>query len=247
MDERKLSELFNAAVPDAPPPSFDDRDIAAASNRQRARQRALLGGSALGVAILAGVSALAMALWTTAGTESGTAANAGAPAPAVAGPTGNAGAAPNEVPQEDASHQSASDKSFPVETSKQGDESAGNAGPSGPCEKADPELAAALAGELRAADSFLTATELPATVLCPAGGRAAAARVSGGVVSVVVWPRDSRLSTPLSRSAAGAREGMAPTASGGTVLMVSEPDPGSSGAPLADRLDAIARRLATKY
>ncbi|HEV2782006.1 MAG TPA: hypothetical protein VGX25_21665, partial [Actinophytocola sp.] len=131
MDERKLGELFRDAVPDAPPPSFDYDDVAAESGRQRVRRRnALLGGSALGIALLAGATVLGVALWKGAEAP-GTASTAGAP---FVGGSGNAEVAPNEVPSEDARRSSpkaasgAQDNSFPPEVPKQGGPPSGNAG-----------------------------------------------------------------------------------------------------------------------
>jgi len=169
MDERKLGELFREAVPDVPPPSFGHGDITAESNRQRTRhRRALLGGSALAVAILAVAGVLGVALWKGTGTENGA---------VVADSSGNGPHAPNEVPSEGVPRAAAgggtADESFSAESPKQGGTPTGNAGPAGPgstprgCDKADPELAAALAGELRAAPSSAVPA---ANVYCPPGG-----------------------------------------------------------------------------
>jgi len=63
MDEKKLQALFGDAVPDAPEPTFGLGDVRAESGAQRTRHRnLLLGGSALGIAILTGVTVLGVAL-----------------------------------------------------------------------------------------------------------------------------------------------------------------------------------------
>src|SRR6266511_730647 len=115
MDERKLNELFRDAVPDAPTPSFGAADIVLESGRQTLRKRnALLGGSALGLAILAGAAVLSVALWKGTDSKEGTAAGA----PMVAGSTGNRDVLPNEVPNEDAQPPAApggADSSFSAE------------------------------------------------------------------------------------------------------------------------------------
>jgi hypothetical protein len=247
MDERKLGELFRAAVPDAPPPSFDHTDIATESNRQRVRRRnALLGGSALGVALLAGAAVLGVALWK--GTEAGDATST-ANGPFVASGSGNGGAVPNEVPNEDAERSaggSASDNSFPPEAPKQGGPLSGNAGPTGPgstpsgCEKADLELAAALAGELQAAVNDM----LPADVPCPPNSRGAAFRVDGGIVSVIVTPKDAQLPSPVAGQPEGTAVRPATASDGRHVVLVSEPAVGSTDPPLETRLQDIANTVA---
>ena len=136
MDEGKLSEVFGAAVPDPPPPTFGVHDVVAESNRVRIRNRkALLGGSVLGVALLAGVGVLGVALWK--GTDARDSAGSAA-APAVVDSTGNGKIGQNEVPNEGspqlpkAADGGSADHSLSAESPKQGGTSTGNAGPSGP-------------------------------------------------------------------------------------------------------------------
>ena len=96
MDEKKLAELLKDAVAETPPPTFGASDVARESDRQRVRHRnGVLAGSAFGVALLAGATALGVALWT--GSDAATdAANAESVA---SGSNGNA--APYELPDED--------------------------------------------------------------------------------------------------------------------------------------------------
>ncbi|HEV8555004.1 MAG TPA: hypothetical protein VGR06_01225 [Actinophytocola sp.] len=251
MDERKLGELFSAAVPNVPPPSFNHRDVVAESHRVQAQRRrtALLGGSALGIAILAGAAVIGVALWT--GTDANTVATSAGGSGEVVGSTRNAPAAPNEVPREDASP---SDKSLSAESPKQGGTPTGNAGPPGPgtapsgCEKADPELAAALAGELRAADST---TQRPPNLFCPPNSRGVALPVTdasgnSGLISLVVAPKEGVFGS-LTQDKPQNTELRTGTASGGRhVVLLSEPGTGSVDAPFEFDLQNIVDRLAKR-
>jgi len=197
VDEKKLREVFGEAVPEAPPPTFQIGEVRSESRRQRTRHRnALLGGSALGIAVLTGAAVLGVALWK--GTDSNDASTA-AGAPMFDGSSSNATSGSSDVPHEVQPPRAASggteqDKSFPTESPKQGGTSTGNAGPSGPgstligCGQADRELAAALAGELPAAASPKL---LNAKVACPQGARSFAVEVTDGdrtgIVSVVEY------------------------------------------------------------
>jgi hypothetical protein len=251
MDERKLGELFRDAVPDVPPPSFDVFSVEAESNRLRKRRKtALMGGSAAVVVVVALAGVLSMALWR--GTNSTT---SGALAP-VSGSSGNAAGGSNEVPNEDAQQSTgggASDRSFSAESPKQGGPPSGNAGPSGPgstlsgCEKAAPELAAALAGELRAAVS----AQRPADIGCPAVSRGVSFLVSDpaghkGIVSLVVAPANAEFGNPLAGQPSGSELRATTTSDGRHLVLVSEPVAGSTDAPFKSDLQRIVDKLATK-
>jgi hypothetical protein len=247
VDERKLNELFRAAVPQVPPSTFDHEDIAAESSRQRTRRTALLGGSAIGLAILAGAAVLGVALWKgTGGTENGSAGSAAAPM--IAGSSSNAVNAPNEVPNGDAeSSGGASDRSVSAESPKQGGTPSGST-PRG-CEQADPELAAALAGELRAAAHSSIPTDqsgLPAKLPCPSGGRGVAFGVDGGIVSLVVLPKDAQLTDPLDGQPSTAALRATSTVDGRHVILVSAPS-GTGTAPFEATLQDIVVRLAARF
>lgn len=253
MDERRLAELMNDAVAEAPPPSFDERDVAMASERLRVRRRnGLIAGSAATVAALAGASVLAMALWT--GSTSENQATSGADKAS----SSNGNAAPYEVPNEaeedSASAERGDQKDVPSETPKQGGSSSGNAGPAGPggtpsgCEKADRELAAALAGELPAAASYDRDAPQSVELHCPAGSSGAAFPVregqQNGTVSVVLIPADGP--QPAWQLPQGADLSEARTADDETVVVISVPASGKD-APLAGDLDAIAAGVAARY
>jgi hypothetical protein len=241
VDERKLSEMFQNAVPDAPPPSFDYDDVAVESGRQRVRRRnALLGGSALGIALLAGATVLGVALWKGTGTTNGV-SPANAP---LAG--GNAEAAPNEVPSEDAGRSAsggAQDRSFSAEVPKQGGPPTGNAGTQEPgstssgCGQADGELAAALAGELPSAAPSLTGFR---EASCSPNVRTAAVRVDGGVVTLLVYLPGAQAGSPPHNAAVRALT----TADGRRVVLMSQPDFDGQDPPLENELQGMAERLA---
>jgi hypothetical protein len=250
MDERKLGELFNAAVPNVPPPSFHHRDVVLESHRVQAQRRrtALMGGSALGIVLLAGAAVIGVALWT--GTDANTVATSAGGSGGVVESTRNAPAAPNEVPREDAS---SSDKSLSAESPKQGGTSTGNAGPPGPgtapsgCEKADPELAAALAGELRAADSG----QRPPNLFCPPNSRGVALQATdasgnSGLISLVVAPKDGVFGSLTEGKPQGTQLRPATAKDGRHVVLISEPGTGSVEAPFEFDLQGIVQRIADR-
>jgi hypothetical protein len=236
MDERQLSELFQTAAHDVPPPSFDAADIAAQSRRITDRRRAMVvGGSSLAVVLLA------VGLFVGLGgfprtPSSSTAASAGT---ADSGPgQGKQNAAPNAAPR------------FPAATPLQGGVSAGRVGPpvadTAPdtgCGPADRALAVALASEFPAAG----ATGLHATTLmCPNGARWAGYLVHDGAntgdLIVVVTPGDEAPSLP----ADGASRASAAAGGHRVVVVLSVPAPSSPGTPFADRLTGIASDIAGK-
>jgi hypothetical protein len=251
MDERRLSELLKDAVADAPPATFGVTEVAAESERQRVRHRnGLLAGSALGVAMLAGATALGVALWTgpdapTEATSAGGAASGS-----------NEDAAPYEVPDEDnkAAPQTESggdQEVIPPESPKQGGTSDGNAGSAGPgsapsgCEQADRELAAALAGELPAAANVKLDDARPVQFTCPNGSRGAAFLVSGGAtgeISVILVRPD--VSSPAFQTDDGSVRAEARTDAGTIVIAISEPRSAGENAPYGADLQRIAVELA---
>ena len=255
MDEKKLQALFRDAVPDAPDPTFSLGDVRAESGAQRTRHRnLLLGGSALGIAILAGATVLGVALWR--GTDSQGAATA-ASAPGVDASSGNNGNRSSDLSHEDprvASGGAEQQKSFPPESPKQGGTSTGNAGPPGPgstlqgCGQADRELAAALAGELPAAANH---DLLAATAVCPYGSVAVAVQVTQndrrGLLTVVLTPVDGKVDYPVDGSPQGTVVGTSKTNSGRAVYVITEPGDGQLEAPFDGEVQRIADGLAKKY
>lgn len=250
MDERKLSELLRDAVADAPAPTFDQNDVVRASERQRLRQRnRILSGSALGVALMAGATALSVALWTAAHSADRSDAAEGVAAP------GNESTAPYELNEEkDAEARAQSDggggdpNSSP-ESRKQGRTPGEDAGPAGPgstssrCEQADRELAAALAGELPAA--ALSEQPLPTAYLCGQSDTSVTYDLPDGSVVATLVP-------PNSMSAIGQEPGTelaradAPAPDGSTVVIVSTAPAGGTP-PYADHLHEWARGVAEGY
>jgi hypothetical protein len=245
MDERKLGELFRDAVPDAPPPSFNMGDVVVESARQTQRKRnALLGGSVLGIALLTGITALGVALWS--GTDNSDGSVLANSAPEVA-TNGNGAPGSNETTNEDSQRSAGgSQPSFSAEAPKQGGPPTGNAGPLGPgstpggCGQAAPELAAALAGELRA---VALPDPVPAAMVCPDGTRAASFPLSEsgrtGTLTVLVVPASQTFASPP-----GATIGVAKAADGRQIYAVSVSSGGSSSGPYASEVQNIARRLA---
>ncbi|OLF09476.1 hypothetical protein BLA60_20180 [Actinophytocola xinjiangensis] len=241
MDEHKLSELLRDAVADVPPPTFDQGDVVRESARQRVRRRnGLLTGSALGVALLAGATALSVALWT--GTDSSGQPNAasGDSAP------GNGTTAPYELEEEKAADapSAGGDTNSSPESRKQGRTSGEEAGPAGPgstpsgCEQADRELAAALAGELPAA-------ALPAYYTCPSDVTNITYDLYGGRLTVMLLDAGSLMASD-DEPGWTMRQAVAETADGRHVMIFSAArDPGTP--PFADELEDLAERVAGHY
>lgn len=254
MDERKVADLFRAAVHEAPPASFDHADVVAESGRQSARaRRTLLAGSALGVSVLLGAGAAAVALWTGSG---GTAGTASAP---MSGGGSNNGVVSNEerLPAAAGEGSIAADQaappSVPSDAPKQGGASIGQAGPSGSgstpqgCGQADRELVAALADELPAAAG---SDPLPANLNCPVGSRGVTVvlrdDVGFGEFTVVLVPADADLTKqdPTRDVAMGSVTATARTADGAQVVVVSQPKLGATMPPFGSAVQPVAAALA---
>jgi hypothetical protein len=252
MDERKLAELLRDAAADTPPPSFDENDVARESARLTRRRNGILKGSAFGVAILAGASALGVALWT--GPYSAEQSNEANSAAA----DGNTSAAPYELPQEDSADAPKAERenvpeNAPSESRKQGRPSSGDAGSSGPgstpsgCEKADRELAAALAGELPAAANLSPNQAQSVELVCPQGSRGAMFRVvdsgqSGSVSAVIVQP--TAKAPTWTNVPVGTQRGSATMDDGSTVYVLSEPRMDGEIAPFGDDVQQAAAGIA---
>lgn len=249
MDEDRLAELLKDAVADTPPPTFTHADVTKESARQRVRRRnGLLAGSAFGVAVLAGATALGVALWTGQGwpsevTSAGSADSAG-----------NGNAAPYELPDEDSGAAEQTERGgeqvFPPETRKQGRTPEGNGGssdsastPSG-CEQVDRELAAALAGELPDTASVKVEDAVPADWSCPTSGSGAEFTVSGGVISVLLLPANELTAFDAGE---GFAQAQASTSDGRYVLVISSPSGSGGSAPFASDLTRIATEIARIY
>jgi len=248
MDEKKLAELLKDAVADTPPPTFTQADVTRESERQRMRRRnGLLTGSAFGVAVLAGATALGVALWT------GEVSSSGAMSADSAASSGNGISAPDELPDEggNAAPQTERGEGFPPNSPKQGGDSDGNGGPAGPtgtssgCEQVDRELAAALAGELPAAANIKAAEAIPVTLRCDAESSGAAFELPDGRLNVILTsgtPQDM-----AAVAASGGAQASAPTSDGRQVLVVSEPASQGGDVPYASDLSRFAAEIAKIY
>ncbi|MFC4858887.1 hypothetical protein [Actinophytocola glycyrrhizae] len=248
MDENKLADLLKGAVSETPPATFTITDVARESDRQRARHRnGVLAGSAFGVAVLAGATALGVALWT------GPVSTTGAMSAESNASGGNGNAAPYELPEEDnevaAPTERGRAEDSPSETPKQGGYPDGSGGPAGPagtpsgCEQVDRELAAALAGELPAAARIKVDDAVPVSLSCPTGATGAAYDLPGGRISVVILPDDVMIAT---QRPDGVRAD-APTDDGRQVFVVSEPVSPNGTAPFGSDIQRIATDLGQLY
>lgn len=222
MDERELTELFRDAPGEPPEPSFSLHDVTSAARRDSRRRRAVTG-VAVAVALVAGGGGALGAVLSGNPMDTAVTAQAPAhsPAPGVEERSGNGqGDLPGAVGSEQVSP-------------RVGDPTAG-------CAHVDSRLAGALARELD-----MSPAGAAAAPLCGPGVRGAAFKVAGGRVSAMVVPGDAAVQ-PASQpeGTAVAERG---TAGGGTVLVVSNPAPGSTAAPLAGEVDRIAAALAAQF
>lgn len=252
MDEKKLAELFNDAVRDAPPATFGTGDVRQASHRARVKRRnAVVAGSALAFVLLAGGTLTTVAL--SGGMKDTTAANA--PVLAGGGP-GNGGTMYNEgnaeqVPPSPGVRQHTPQLDSRTEPPKQGGAApSGNAGTAGSTPsgcQADRGLAAALAGELPAASQK---TEVAVPFGCPSGARGAAYQITDGTrtgtISIVLLPPGVMSVAPLGSDVYGTANAESATRGGGVLHIVSQPTPGiePAEAPLVDEIARYAARIA---
>jgi hypothetical protein len=251
VDEKKLAELFNDAVRETPPPSFDTGDVRQASHRATVRHRnRLVAGSALALVLLGGAAITTVALSGGQSTTTASSpASTGGEQDSSSGTMLNEGNA--EAPRQAAPGQTLSDR---AETPKQGGSPSGEAGgsagstPSG-CGQADRELAAALAGELPAA-AKKSVTAVPFG--CPTGTRAAAFRVTdgprAGTISVLLLPPGTAGIAPFGIEVQGTvnSSGLA-RISGGTIVIVSQPTPELAEPPFGENTIRIAEALGTRF
>jgi len=236
VDENKLAELFNDAVRDAPPPSFDVASVRAGSHRATVRQRSAIAlGSTMAAVLVFGGVALGTGGFATTSEST---------ARAVSDSAGSNKAADQPAAPREMSTPGSSDdlgapgvQNFPEGSSTQGVESSGNVSPSadgtpGGCGTVDRELANALAGELSVASDLAA----PAGLACPDGSKSASFDVDGGRVYAVVVPSGQALSKQ-----AGVAQTSKLTKSSSTLYVVSE------SPVFADRVDAIATKLLEKF
>ncbi|MCE7005315.1 hypothetical protein LWC34_21145 [Kibdelosporangium philippinense] len=252
MDEKKLSELFNDAVRDVPPATFGTSEVKQASHRATIKRRnTVVATSALAFVLVAGGTVTAVTL--SGGIATPTAANA----PAAAGGVGqNGGTMERREAQEGATALDASPNSQQdnrTDRPKQGGDSAGTAGAAGSTPsgcQADQELAAALAGELLAAPAK-TPVQVPFG--CPPGSRGAAFKITEGTrtgtISIVLTPQGSATFAPLGSEVYGTANAQSPAKSGGTLNIVSQPDPlvQPAEAPYTDELSRMAAKIAPSF
>jgi len=250
MDEKKLSELLKDVVSDTPPATFDHGDVTRASERLRQRHRnGVLAGSAFGVALLAGATALGVALWTGPVAVTDEAASGGAASPS------NGNAAPYELPNEDSKAtpptERGGDADSSTETPKQGGSPTEEGGPAGPastprgCEQVDRELAAALAGELPAAANIRVSEAIAPTLACPSGAAGARFDLPTGRLTFIMTAPDVILPTWALPS--GSVRATATASGGQSVVVVSEPYTPGDTAPYADQIQRLATDLARLY
>lgn len=223
-DDERLAAVFRAAVAGAVPPApFDHADVVAASRRVTARRRSALAGGALAVLAVAGVG--------VAGTlpERGDSGQVTSSAPASAPEAADdaRAAAPGPASTD------APETMLSVPPLAPGD-AVSCANPQDPALRALlEEVLPEVAGTAEAA----TTTECR-----PGGERGVHLGLPDGLLSVAYLPPGAEPRPPDP----GVTRISEPTASGGTVVVISQAgQPGSAG-PFADRVDEVATYLAPR-
>lgn len=265
MDEQRVSRLFHDAVSDLPPASFGHAEVVTASRRITAvRRTTFLGGAMLGVGVLAGTLVAGGLL--DASRLPGRTSSAEQPDAPVVGP----GAV-------DTFSSPPADQSDRAESAPGGRETPGGWDTGGwdtrgqdSCGPVDAELAGELIILLaeRGTPAVGPAREVfgaGASRSCPAGSRAAAVPVAGGILYIVLVPQadlfpPGETATPdgtrgytvtldsgppaAGTPATGTPSGGAPA--GGQLAVVLMPAvPGQPG-PLADDVPELAREMAAR-
>ncbi|MGH3613991.1 MAG: hypothetical protein ACRDRK_15655 [Pseudonocardia sp.] len=238
-DDVRLAAVFRAAVADAvPPASFDHADVVAASRRVTARRRSALAGGALAVLAVTGVGVAGTLLEGGDNEQVTSAAPASAPEVADDARAAAPGPASADVPE--------TMLSVPPPAP----------GAAGSCANLqDPALGDPALGDPALQDLALRAlleevlpevagaAEAATTTECrPGGERGVHLRLPDGLFSVAYLPPGAQARPPEP----GVRRISEPTASGGTVIVISQAgQPGSVG-PFADRVDEVATYLAPR-
>lgn len=261
MDERQLAELFREAAADAPPAGFGHAEVVAASHRATARRRmAMAGGSALGIMVLVGSIVIGSGYLRDTGSEAGSAATAdsaqGQQPPQVLEDQEKQ----SSSPRVGAAPSGSADTVVPGGTGEQGPASSGKVVPwpglrddvaRAGCGPVDRELADALVRELPAATDATGSTPGEAFAVpdaCPPDARAAALRVQGGALYVVLAP--VRGDGPADQYVArddGALGFSVYTPRGAVLLVLGVPETVGGQAPLGAQLQAMASALAQRY
>jgi hypothetical protein len=235
MNEPELRELFRDAPGEPPPARFDLADVESASRHLTRKRRAVVAAATTCVLLaFAATGLLGVWLGPGGGTEGEV------PVAASADPTGDPGQ-PTPSPERLPGIPSDSPAASPM----QGGERPGENGPwadsTSGCEKADRELAIALAGELPVAGTGAAT----AGRVCAGNLRSAALPVDGGTVSVTLAPPG--VAMQLATQPPGSAVAEQTAASGGTVWVISTPARGSTSAPVAGDVGEIASALAARF
>jgi hypothetical protein len=250
VDEEKLANLFQAAVADPPPASFDERDIAAKSKQVTAQRRALLaGGGGLAVVILA----VALLLGTGVFGHTSSSTVAGGPADSARLPSDQSfGKAPG-LASGNAGPAVISPTHFPGSTPKQGGGENGGVGPDAGgthagCGPTDRQLAVALANELPSVGAPVAA---PAALSCIPGSRTATYHVHvggspDGYVMALLVPLNAP--TLFSDQTKGTSGSTGPARSGKwTVVVLSQPLGAAGTGPVVNQIAGIQQAIAAKF
>lgn len=223
-DDERLAAVFRDAVADAvPPASFDHADVVRASRRVTARRRSALAGGALAVLAVTGVGVAGTLPGSGDGEQVTSAAPASAPEAAVDARAAAPGPASADAPGTMLS--------------------APPLGPGDPGACANPQDSALRALLEEVLPEVAGAAETATTTECrPGGGRGVHLDLPDGLFSVAYLPPGAEPRPPDP----GVTRVSEPTASGGTVIVISQAGPSGSPAPFADRVDEVARYLAPR-
>lgn len=243
MDDEKLETLFSAAAGEPPPASFSIGDVRASSARAAARHRTVLTSAvASAVLLIAGFAVVGYLFFARAQPRID---SASAPAPGKSAPQFSVEGQPGPTP---ARPPNANTQTSPTPNPEQGGEGSGETGPragsTSGCDQVDRDLATALAGEIP-----VTANAQPSPGrACSTSARSAGFPVvdgaNAGTYSVALYPPG--VPVPRSVPPQGAVLAERQTANGGTLVVLSAPQPGSA-APFPNDVQRVATALAAHF
>jgi hypothetical protein len=263
VDDERLAALFRAAAGGsaAPPPGFDHEGVVRASRRATVRRRAAVTGAGLALVAVLGIGGAVVLPGPSGGGSDTTVAapmlapapEAGAPrdarqAPAPAGPPAAQEApSPAEPP---AAREAPSPAEPPAAAdapgAARGPEAFGGPVPLGPgrgecADRQDPALRAVVEEFL---PEVVGAPEAATTMECrPGGERGVNVEIRDGAAAGLLTVR---YLPPGARPEPVEGAVVAPTASGGTVVVSSRGDGPGTQAPFEDRLEDLATHLSPR-
>ncbi|GAA1985124.1 hypothetical protein [Amycolatopsis minnesotensis] len=243
MDDQKLETLFSDAAGEPPPASFSIGDVRASSARATARRRTVLTSAVASVVLLIAGFAVAGYLFSARSQPENNTASA--PATGKSAPQFSVQGQPLPTP---ARPPNANTQTSPTPNPEQGGEGSGETGPRAGstlgCDQVDRDLATALAGEIPVTAGAQPSPGRACSTAARSAGFPVADGASAGTYSVALYPPG--VSVPRPALPPGAALAEQRTAAGGTLVVLSTPQPGSA-APFPNDVQRVATALAKRF